>query len=318
MQLPSRFTTGPFTTVDAVTSGCTLDELRQGVRSGRLVQLRRGVLATAEARHTATRLDTTWHAQDIEALGLAMPRRRLVAVGTSAARIHGLPMRSVHPAESTVAVSGRPGTAGTHRHGYYLRVARLPEAHVEERLGVRVTTAARTVLDLAAHDGFEDGVVAAEGAYRLGLLTPDQLRATVLELERRPGIEVARECLEFADPATESVLESISRLSMRTAGIPMPQLQVVLLDDGYRRIRVDFFWPLLRLVGEADGKAKYTMNGRDPRAAKRDEAERERIIRGLGFDLVRWDWHIGNDPDLLDALLRTAFAQAQRRLGRVG
>ncbi|HEX3614129.1 MAG TPA: hypothetical protein VHU88_20755 [Sporichthyaceae bacterium] len=98
----------------------------------------------------------------------------------------------------------------------------------------------------------------------------------------------------------------------------MPQLQVVLLDDGYRRIRVDFFWPLLRLVGEADGEAKYTMNGRDPRAAKRDEAERERIIRGLGFDVVRWDWHIGNDPDLLDALLRAAIAQAQRRLGRVG
>jgi len=308
----------PFTIAAALALGHTRDELRQAVRVGRLVSLRRGVLVAAEARRVAEQHDTTLHAQDIAALALAMPRRSLVAVGASATRIHGLPLRRSPPDELAVCVNDRRRTCGTHRDGYYLRVARLPEHHVETRHGVLVTTPARTVLDVAAHHGFDNGVVATDAAYHARLITPSLLRLTAEDLENRPGIETARECLAFADPAAESVLESISRLAMREIGIPMPETQVVLYDDGCIEIRVDFFWRRLRLVGEADGLKKYTLNGRQPLDALRDERERERILRDQDFDIVRWDWRIANNPRLLAARLKPALARAEARIGRTG
>ena len=217
-----------------------------------------------------------------------------------------------------IVVAGRD-TAGTHRDGYYLRTARLPDHHVELRHGVRVTTPARTLIDIAAHLGFDDGVVATEAAYRQRLITSDGPAVVVQELASRPGIEVARDCLEFADPASESVLESVSRLSMREIALPMPRTQVILVDHGYLLIRVDFLWPHLWLVGEADGIAKYTLNGRAPLSVVRAEREREQIIRDLGYDIVRWDWRVANSPRLLAARLGPAFDRAAERLrGRTG
>ncbi|HEY2832570.1 MAG TPA: hypothetical protein VGJ14_09105 [Sporichthyaceae bacterium] len=318
MRLPYPSYTEPFSAAHALALGHTLAELRQAQRAGRLIRLRRGVYIVAEARRAATHNDPVLHAQDIAALSLAMPRRRLVAVDTSAARIHGLAVRDSYPNDLAVAVEGRQGTHGTHRDGYFLRVARLPDHHLETKHGVLVTTPARTVLDVAAHHGLDNGVVAADAGYKGKLFTPTLLRATVDELERRPGIEVIRDCVEFADPACESVLESISRLSMREIGIPMPATQVTLYDDGYITIRVDFYWEPLLLVGEADGESKYTMDGRDPMASLRAQQERERILRELGFDIVRWNWHVANNPRLLGARLRSAFARAEERRGHVG
>jgi len=318
MRPPYPSYTDPFSAPHAVALGHTLDELRQAVRVGRLIRLRRGVLIIAEARRAASSDDALLHAQDIAALGLAMPRRRLIAVGASAARIHKLAFRTSYPTDLTVAVDERLRTNGTHRDGYFLRVARMPDSHVETKHGVLVTTPARTVLDVAAHHGFDNGVVAAEAGYKAKLFTPTLLRCTLDDLERRPGIEVARDCVEFADPAIESVLESISRLAMRELALPMPATQVVLYDDGYIEIRVDFYWEPLRLVGEADGESKYTMDGRDPMAALRAERERERILRELGHDVVRWNWHIANNPRLLAARLQSAFARAEQRRGRAG
>jgi hypothetical protein len=318
MRLSYPSYTEPFTLAHALALGHTPDELRRAVRAGRLIALRRGVFIVAAARRAAKHNGALLHAQDIAALSLAMPRRRLVAVGTSAARIHGLDIRGSYPSDLSVAVEGRLGTHGTHRDGYFLRVARLPDHHLEIKHGVLVTTPARTVLDVAAHRGFEDGVVIIDDAYAKKLLETGLLLTTLEELERRPGIEMARECTAFADPACGSVLESISRLAMREIGIPMPATQVTLYDDGYIKIRVDFFWEPLSLVGEADGEKKYKMQGRDPIAELRAQQERERILRELGHDVVRWNWHVGNNPRLLGARLLSAMARAEERRGRVG
>jgi hypothetical protein len=318
MRPPYPTYTEPFNLSHALALGHTRDELRQAVRAGRLIALRRGVFIVAETRRAATHNGPLLHAQDVAALSLAMPRRRLVAVGASAARIHGLAIRGSFPDDLTVAVEGRQGTHGTHRDGYFLRVERLPDHHVETKHGVLVTTAARTVLDVAAHHGFDNGVVATDDAYEQELITPALLRATVEELERRPGIEVARDCVAFADPACESVLESISRLAMREIGIPMPATQVTLYDDGRIKIRVDYFWEWLRLVGEADGEKKYSTGGRDPIAELRAQQEREHILREQDFEIVRWNWHIANNPKLLEARLRSAMGRAEARCRRLG
>lgn len=306
--------TGPFTVSHAFDAGFSRTDVRTMVRSGRWVRLRNGVFVTAADRTAAAALDATLHAQDVQALRLAMSRRRLVAAGTSAARIFGVDLRR-DPGTDLVLLTDDAGVSGTHRDGYFLRTAPLPDDQVMTRHGVPVTAPARTLLDVAARRGFDDGVVAVESAFRRGLLTRDQFAAAVDAVERRPGILVARDVLAFADDKTESVLESVSRLTMRAIGIPMPQTQVVLVDDGFLFIRVDFYWPRYRLVGEADGMAKYSLGGREPLQVLRAERGREQNIRDLDIDIVRWDWHTAIDPHRLAARLQPAFARAEARLG---
>ena len=161
-------------------------------------------------------------------------------------------------------------------------------------------------------------MVAAESAYRKRLITPTEFGALVDASAGRPGIHVARDVHAFANPLTESVLETISLLGLRAAGVPMPLVQVVIVEE-WPQIRVDCFWPWIRLVGEADGMAKYTMDGRQPLAALREERSREQRIRDADCDIVRWDWRIACDPKLLAARVLPAMERAQARLrGRAG
>lgn len=313
--LPTSF--GPFTVAQARALGYSRGELRAALEAGVLVRLRRGVLVTAADRSAAAARPSTLCAQDVQALRLAMSRVRLVAAGASAAVIHGLDLR-YPPGDELIVLTDDERVSGTHRDGYFLRAAYLSDDQVVERHGVPVTSVARTLIDIAAHRGFDDGVVATESAYRRRLITPAELKAEVDAVEGRPGILIAREALEFADPKTESVLESISRITMRELNIVMPETQVVLYDDDFLEIRVDFFWPHLRLVGEADGMAKYSMNGRDPMAELRRQRRREEVLRDQDLDIVRWDWRIANQAALLGPRLHSAFARAAQRLHGAG
>ncbi len=303
--------TGSFTTAQAATWGFTPAEMRWAISSGRWIRLRHGVYVTADDRRHATSHPTTLHAQDVRALQLAMTQRRIVAADTSATRILGIDLRNAFSPEIVVLTDN--DVSSTHRDGYFLRVAALPDDQVWQRHGVEVTSPARTVLDIAANHGFDDGVVAAESAYRQRLLTPAMFGQLIDATGQRPGIRTAREVLAFADPRTESVLESVSRLSMRVLPIRMPLSQAVVVED-FPRIRVDFFWPWIRLVGEGDGMAKYEMNGRKPMTALREEREREQRIRDAGCDIVRWDWRTANSPRLLEARLLPAMERAEARL----
>lgn len=85
----------------------------------------------------------------------------------------------------------------------------------------------------------------------------------------------------FADPRAESPLESISRVAFHEYGLPRPILQAVI--GGYER--ADFLWPGYRVIGEADGLAKYT----HPQVL-RDEKLREDSFAQLGFAAFRWTW----------------------------
>lgn len=310
MRIPDG--TGPFTLADALAAGYSLGDVRAHVRTGRWVRLRRSVFVTAADRALAAGHATTLHAQDVQAVRLALTRRQVVGADTSAARVLGIDLRH-QPTPEVVVLTADEGVASTHRNGYYLRVAPFAEAEVDARHGTRVTSPARTLIDVAANHGFDEGVVAAESAYRQRLITPSEFGASIDAAAGRPGIRTARDVHAFANPLTESVLETISLLSFRAAGVAMPLVQVVIVD-GYPSIRVDCLWPWIRLVGEADGMAKYELQGRRPMAELRAEREREQRIRDAGYDIVRWDWHIANSPKLLAARVGSAMVRAEQRL----
>jgi hypothetical protein len=207
------------------------------------------------------------------------------AAETSAARIHGLETLQRLP-RRLVVVTGDATVRGECRDGYVVRRAYLPRHHRTSQHGVPLTSAARTVIDLARRWPPREALVLADSALRLGVASIDQLRATLDDCHRWPGAEQARRVVALAAPKAESVLESLSRVAMRTEGLPPPRTQVVIGGA-----RVDFLWEDFAVIGEADGLGKYEPSGRRTtrdiiRAEKRRE---ERLAEpGLGIGASIW------------------------------
>ncbi|MBA3744510.1 hypothetical protein [Sporichthya sp.] len=306
--------TGPFRRDRAYGFGFTDASLRTAVRRRRILVLRRGVFVTAVDREAAAADKETLHAQDIKALLLAMHRTNLAAAGTSAAQIFGL--QFLHPPPSSLIVcTDDLDVSGTHKNDYFLRSAPLPPGHVVMRHGVPVTSTARTLLDLAAAMPFADAVVVSESALRKQLVSVEDLDAIVAASEHRPGIEAARLALSFANPWTQSVLESVSLVSMRAAGIRLPKVQqaVIVDDEGYL---VDCLWDHLPVdvFGEADGTEKSVKSDRlSTVRAIRAEKDRHQKLLSTGAEIVRWGWREANNPHLLARVINDGFARALER-----
>jgi very-short-patch-repair endonuclease len=89
----------------------------------------------------------------------------------------------------------------------------------------------------------------------------------------------------------ESALESIVRGRLLLLGLPMPEPQVWVGDGAGTIGRVDFLWRAQRLVGEADGRLKYTDD-----VLWREKLRQERLA-DAGFTVVRWTWAQAHAPD---------------------
>ena len=114
-------------------------------------------------------------------------------------------------------------------------------------------------------------------------------------------VTTVRRAVELADPAAESVLESLSRLAMIERGLPMPRCGVPVVGDDGVVYWVDFLWDDLGLIGEADGVGKYA--GRDALLA---EKHRQEALAGR-YSFVRWGWnHVHPDPAVMVDRIVTA------------
>jgi very-short-patch-repair endonuclease len=219
------------------------------------------------------------HALRAAAAALARPHHLVCA--TSAATMHGLPLRRlpVHP----IATARELRTLGSNG-GVLVRRSRLAPSDETSWFGVPVTTLPRTIIDLARNDR-RDGVIAADAALRESLVTRDELWQVVVRSSGWPGIRTARMIVDFADPLAESPLESLVRLALRDSRLPTPDLQVEITDPVTgQRYRSDFLWRQQRLVLEADGRLKY----RDDELWQ--EKQRELALSRAGFRVERVVW----------------------------
>ncbi len=173
---------------------------------------------------------------------------------------------------------------------------------------MRVTTAARTVIDLARVLEFRAGVVTADSAIRNKLVTKPELESLLAELSRRMNRRRVAEVIAFADGRAESVLESIARVAFKDCGLPPPELQVWV--GGAETVgRVDFLWRRYRTVVEVDGLMKY----RDPARAVL-QLERDKRLRDAGFEVVHLTWQdITENPPYVAAAIRAAFRRGVRQ-----
>lgn len=109
--------------------------------------------------------------------------------------------------------------------------------------------------------------------------------------------------LGFAVGQAESPLESVSRVNLRAAGFPRPNLQVPHYDAAGFIGASDFYWPEHGIIGEADGDVKYLDAAvRGERSAEQvvlDEKLREDRLRALPRTVSRWRWNTAMSPALL-------------------
>jgi hypothetical protein len=290
-------------------AGLSARRLRRLVSSGDLVRIRRGAYATREVVAEA-RTDSALRQALEVAAARGVRNGKGVASHQSAAMIWRLSvLNKVSGRTVTLTVPSGTRTGSYSNAGIVSHVAELPQDHLTKRYGVPVTTAARTVIDIARAGAFADGVVVADSALYERRASRTDLRRVLARCEGWRGIGQARRVVDFASSLAESPLESCARVTFHERGLPPPELQVPIIgEDGHFIARVDFCWRRRWTVAEADGLLKY--QGRDD-AIK--ELRRDRLLREAGYEVVHFTWReLFGEPERVATRIRAAFDRAIR------
>jgi hypothetical protein len=275
---------------------------RRAVERGELVRVRRGVFVGA----------ALWHdLQPVERHRLAVAAAADASAGVtishrSAAALWGVPL--VGPAPVEVEVLATPAN-GTRREGAFRRWASPDhDTEVREVDGIRLTSVARTVVDLASCLPFREATVAVDWGLAHGIAR-ESLSRLAMAIHSGAALKRAIAAVAFGDARSGSAGESMSRALIRELGFPDPELQTAFSDRRGLIGLTDFYWRGWLLIGEFDGLVKYRsdelLQGRTPAQVVIEEKRREDRLRAIGPRVIRWLWQdltperLG--PILLDA-----------------
>lgn len=241
------------------------------------------------------------HAALVHATAHCLWRDEPVFALTSAAAVWGLPR--IEPWPDAVRLLVDEPSRG--RGSPLVRPHVGRDAETISVGGLRVTTPARTIVDLARTGTLQTAVAAADHALRHGLCSRAELLSEVDAVPPRVrGRNNAKLVAVLADPLSMSAGESLSRVQMFLLNLPRPQLQKEIRDDAGLIGYVDFGWE--GVVGEFDGKVKYRVpEGVDAKEATealwREKQREDRLRRQVG--VVRWVWSVALDRHRLGAVL---------------
>jgi hypothetical protein len=296
---------------DALIEGYTDAELARMVRRRELSRLQRGTYA--EGSEPLPMDPAARHALIVSAT-IAGLRTPAIVGHQSAAALHGLPVWGIRLGR--VHILRPPPARGTGSARLHLHVAKVPNDQVVLVNGVLATDVTRTVVDVARTAPFESAVVMADWALCKRVTSRVGLEECLGLMGSTPGTRAAARVIAFADPLSESVGESRSRVLMHRLRLPMPDLQVrVLRQDGSRIGRCDFGWKDKRTVGEFDGRVKYgrlLRPGQSAGDAVFEEKRREDELRDHRWQVARWTWDDLDHPPVIEQRIRRAWARGSR------
>ncbi len=272
------------------------------VRRGQLRRLSAGCFAESGRWDRAA--PTFRHTMHV--YGIQLIAADVVARCASSAITWQLPVRSIPQRPQVIREPSRAHltTASVQR-----RV--IDPSHVVTRGGLTTLTLAHTVVDVAAVASLPDALITVDAALRRGVPLND-LETALRSRGRFTGCSNAKAAIEAGDPAAESPLESLSRGRVIERRLPLPLCNVVIKCD-QRSARVDKLWVEDGVVGEADGKAKYSKA--DALTVIWKEKRRHDWLDELGFEVPRWGMaEVGDGGAALERRYRRAVAK-QRAAG---
>lgn len=218
-----------------------------------------------------------------------------------------LPFRGIHL--TVITGSGVHSRTGMHAH----RCRDLDPTDATRHNGIRVTSPARTLLDLAAHDTRRALARAVEQAQVLDLVTDLSLNEQFQRYPRHRGIAALTKAIQPEPALTGSEAERRFLELIRKAHLPEPQTNVRI-----GRYEVDFFWREHDLIVEIDGYAFHSS-----RAAFERDRRRDAELGAKGHRVMRVTWRrLIDEPEALVATIAIATAggrgTARRPGGRAG
>jgi hypothetical protein len=107
----------------------------------------------------------------------------------------------------------------------------LSPAETTEDGGMTVTTPARTAFDLARRLDTKEAVLRIDAPMHATKLEAVEIDAVIDAHPGARGVSRLRKTLTLVDGGAESPYESLTRLTLVTAGLPAPQTQLPVLDE---------------------------------------------------------------------------------------
>ncbi len=270
--------------------GASADVIDGWIARGRLVALHRGVYAVG---HRVLTVEGRWMAAVLAGGDRA-------ALSHASAGDHWALTGLRRPlAHVTVARRRRA------RPGIVVHQSVISEDEVTVHEGIRVTTVARTLLDLAAcvsPPRLRQAIAMAE-ARRLA-----DSPSLIDLFERYPGRRGRSSLRAALDEASIGIARSelearfLEFLELRAVAPPRVNAPV---EVGGRTLIVDCLWPAARLVVELDSRRHHA----DWEAAEADRA-RDAALLAAGLRTLRVTWRrLHSEPDRLAAELRLALSR---------
>lgn len=281
---------GPFLGSAALAAGAvTRHELRtRFVAIHKDVYVRKGTKPTALNRAQACWLRSRGHG---------------VLAGFSAAAVHGA--RWIDPKlPATIIDTNRRRTPGV-----LTWAAVLAEDEICTVDGMRVTTPARTAIDLARRYPLDTAITAVDALARATRLTVDAIEDAAARYPGRHGLPRVGEVLRLVDPGAESPRETWLRLVVVRAGYPKPRTQVPVLNEyGVLVGTVDLGWIAHKIALEYEG-TQHRLSA----------AQFEKDIRRYD-EMIDLDWTVIRVTSRdTEATVRLRLAEAwDRRVRRAG
>jgi hypothetical protein len=170
---------------------------------------------------------------------------------------------------------------------------------------MRLTTPARTALDLARRYNLNDAVAAVDALAQAVELKSVDIELLVDRYRGRRGMKGAAAALELIDGGAQSPKETWLRLLLLNAGFPRPQTQIAVRNEwGWVDAYLDMGWEDIKVAVEYDG---------DQHRSSRYQYVKD--IRRLEMLDQRYGWLVvrvvsEDRPD--DVIRRVAAARARR------
>jgi very-short-patch-repair endonuclease len=271
---------GVVTSAQLVAAGWSRTVIRQRVRAGWLRRLHHGVYLAGPlaAEHT-------------------LPMAAVLATGGVISHYHAAVLWDWRPPREGPIHVMLP-TGGHNRPGITVHRANLHPQDITRRHGVPVTSAARTILDLAASAPFEAERALNEA--RIARLVSDpSLNEQFSRYPHHRGTAALKEAIRPGPAFTRSEAERRALDLIRRAGLPAPEV-----NQRVEGFEVDLLWRAERLVVEIDGYAFHSMRSSFERDRRRDQA-----LVAAGWRVVRVTWRqLTERPEAVAVMLATALA----------
>lgn len=243
------------------------------LRNGRLHRLHRGVYAVGHVAVSAR--------GRLRAAMLACGEGAVVSHFSAAAL-----WELVECDDRLAHVSVLSGSAGRCIGGVRVHRRRsLASGDVWTRSGMRLTSPARTLLDIAADLSAQELRRTVRQAQAENRVNARQLVEVLARAGGQRGTVALRRVIADGPAPTRSELEDVVLELIRRVTTEPFEVNAMLRLPAERPIRPDFVWRDLGLVIEADGAAWH-----DDRLTREDDAARQAVLEAHGYRVLRITW----------------------------